>query len=58
MKLHEYQAKKLLAKFGAPTPEAHVASTPAEAVEAARKLGGRAVVKAQCTPADAGRRAA
>ena len=47
MKLHEYQAKELLAKFGAPTPESHVASTAAEAVEAARKLGGRTVVKAQ-----------
>ena len=47
MKLHEYQAKELLARYGVPVPEAHLASSAAEAVEAAGRLGGRAVVKAQ-----------
>ncbi len=47
MKLHEYQAKELLARYGVPVPEAYVASSAAEAVEAAGRLGGRAVVKAQ-----------
>ena len=47
MKLHEYQAKELLARYGVPVPEAFVASSAAEAVEAAGRLGGRAVVKAQ-----------
>ena len=47
MKLHEYQAKALLAGFGVPVPEGSVAASGAEASEAARKLGGTAVVKAQ-----------
>ncbi|MBM3939552.1 MAG: ADP-forming succinate--CoA ligase subunit beta [SAR202 cluster bacterium] len=47
MKLHEYQAKKLLAGYGVPIPQGSVASTPAEATKAAEQLGGRAVVKAQ-----------
>lgn len=47
MKLHEYQAKELLARYGVPVPEAYVASSAAEAVEAAGRLGGRVVVKAQ-----------
>jgi succinyl-CoA synthetase beta subunit len=47
MKLHEYQAKELLARFGVPVPQNQVASNAAEAVEAAKKLGGRVVVKAQ-----------
>ncbi|MDA1035738.1 MAG: ADP-forming succinate--CoA ligase subunit beta, partial [Chloroflexi bacterium] len=47
MKLHEYQAKALLAKFGVPVPESSVASNGAEASEATKKLGGKSVVKAQ-----------
>ena len=47
MKLHEHQAKELLAAYGAPVPENYAASNGAEAEEAARKLGGEAVVKAQ-----------
>ena len=47
MKLHEHQAKELLAAYGAPVPENYAASNGAEAAEAARKLGGEAVVKAQ-----------
>ena len=47
MKLHEYQAKDLLRAFGVPTPRGIVATTPAEAREAAGSLGGKVVVKAQ-----------
>lgn len=48
MKLHEYQAKELLAAAGAPIPRGIVANTPAEALAAFDKFGGKAVVlKAQ-----------
>jgi succinyl-CoA synthetase beta subunit len=48
MKIHEYQAKELLAAAGAPIPRGIVAATPAEAVAAFDKLGGKPVVlKAQ-----------
>ena len=48
MKVHEYQAKEVLARFGVPIPAGRVASTVDEAVEAAKALGGDAwVVKAQ-----------
>jgi succinyl-CoA synthetase beta subunit len=47
MKIHEYQAKALLAKYGVPVPRGEVAETVQQAVEAARKLGGKVVVKAQ-----------
>ena len=48
MNLHEYQSKQLFARYGIPVPNGHVASTPEEAAEAARRLGGGVwVVKAQ-----------
>src|SRR4051794_26476794 len=47
MKIHEYQAKALLAKYGVPVPKGTVAATIDEAVAAAKELGGRVVVKAQ-----------
>ncbi len=47
MKIHEFQAKKVLASFGVSTPQGETASTPVEARAAAARLGGRAVVKAQ-----------
>ena len=47
MDLFEYQGKEMLRKFEVPVPEGRVAQTPEEAAEAARKLGGRVVVKAQ-----------
>lgn len=48
MKIHEHQAKELLARYGVPTPRAGgVASTPAEAGAAAKALGGAGVLKAQ-----------
>jgi len=47
MKVHEYQAKALLAEFGISVPEGKVAATAAEAGKIARELGGRVVIKAQ-----------
>ena len=48
MKIHEYQAKSVLARFGVPVPRGEVAFTPAEAGEIAKRLGGNVVVvKAQ-----------
>jgi succinyl-CoA synthetase beta subunit len=48
VKIHEYQAKSVLARFGVPVPRGEVAFTPTEAVDAARRLGGKiVVVKAQ-----------
>ncbi|MGA0572086.1 ADP-forming succinate--CoA ligase subunit beta [Variovorax sp. VNK109] len=48
MKIHEYQAKEILRKFGVPVPRGIPAFTVQEAVEAAQKLGGPVwVVKAQ-----------
>ena len=48
MNIHEYQAKELLAKYGAPVPAGYAAFTVEEAVEAAKKLPGPLyVVKAQ-----------
>lgn len=47
MKIHEYQAKSILAKYGVPVPRGEVASTVEEAEAAAKKLGGSVVVKAQ-----------
>jgi succinyl-CoA synthetase beta subunit len=48
MNLHEYQSKQLFARYGIPVPVGHVASTPAEAAEAAKRIGGsKWVVKAQ-----------
>ena len=47
MKIHEYQAKAILAKYGVPVPRGTVAASVQEAVDAAKELGGRVVVKAQ-----------
>ncbi len=47
MKLHEYQAKEIFARYWIPTPKSVVVSTPAEARQAAENLGGQAVLKAQ-----------
>ena len=47
MKIHEYQAKAILAKYGVPVPRGEVAYTVEEAVAAAKKIGGSVVVKAQ-----------
>lgn len=48
MNLHEFQAKGLFAEFGIPVPSGRAVSSVADAVSAARELGGdRWVVKAQ-----------
>ena len=47
MKLHEYQAKEVLARFGVPVPDGRVATTADEAATIAEELGGACVVKAQ-----------
>ncbi|HET7433646.1 MAG TPA: ADP-forming succinate--CoA ligase subunit beta [Thermoanaerobaculia bacterium] len=47
MKVHEYQAKEILRRYGVPTPRGVVVDTPEEARNAATQLGGRVVVKAQ-----------
>jgi succinyl-CoA synthetase beta subunit len=48
MKIHEYQGKELLRKFGVVVPQGFPAFTVDEAVDAAKKLGGPVwVVKAQ-----------
>ena len=47
MKVHEYQAKSLLSRFGVAVPRGEVADTATEAREIAKRLGGPVVVKAQ-----------
>ncbi len=51
MKIHEYQAKDILAKYGVPIPRGEVANTLDEAIDVAKRLfsngAGGVVVKAQ-----------
>jgi len=47
MKVHEYQAKELLKKFGVKVPRGRATDNPDEAKKIAEELGGRVVVKAQ-----------
>ena len=47
MNLHEYQAKRLFARFGVPIPKGDVATTPEQARVIAEELGGQVVVKSQ-----------
>ena len=47
MKLHEYQSKDLLARYGVAVPAGEVTADFAEARAIAEKLGGNVVVKAQ-----------
>lgn len=47
MKIHEYQAKKILAQFGVPIPRGEAATSPYEVYDIAARLGGTVVVKAQ-----------
>ncbi|MEO5898275.1 MAG: ADP-forming succinate--CoA ligase subunit beta [Vicinamibacterales bacterium] len=48
MKIHEYQAKAILARHGVPVPQGEVVSSASEARAAATRLGGGVVVvKAQ-----------
>ena len=47
MKIHEYQAKGILAQYSVPVPRGEVAFTADEAEVAAKTIGGSVVVKAQ-----------
>lgn len=48
MKIHEYQGKEILRKYGVAVPEGGAAFTPEEAEAVARRIGGdKFVVKAQ-----------
>jgi succinyl-CoA synthetase beta subunit len=47
VKIHEYQAKDILARYGIPVQPGRVAQTPEEAEAIARELGGPVVIKAQ-----------
>ncbi len=48
MKIHEYQAKEILRRYGVPVPRGQAAFTVDEAIQVAQRLGGPVwVVKAQ-----------
>jgi succinyl-CoA synthetase beta subunit len=47
MKIHEYQAKAILAQYNVPVPRGEVAYSAADSEAAAKKIGGSVVVKAQ-----------
>jgi succinyl-CoA synthetase beta subunit len=47
MKIHEYQAKAILAKYNVPVPRGEVAFSAQEAEAVAQRIGGSVVVKAQ-----------
>jgi len=47
LNLHEYQSKRIFAKYGIPIPNGEVASSPVEARDIARRLHGAVVVKSQ-----------
>ncbi|MFD8736101.1 ADP-forming succinate--CoA ligase subunit beta [Streptomyces sp. NPDC059618] len=55
MDLYEHQARQLFAEHGVLVPKAEVTDSPAEARDIARRLGGRAVVKAQVRTGGRGR---
>ncbi|MCL4871968.1 MAG: ADP-forming succinate--CoA ligase subunit beta [Anaerolineae bacterium] len=46
MNLNEYQSKRLFAQHGVPIPKGKMATTPSEARDIARELGGKVVIKA------------
>ncbi|HZE89635.1 MAG TPA: ATP-grasp domain-containing protein, partial [Verrucomicrobiae bacterium] len=47
MKIHEFQAKAIFARFGVPVPHGEVAASANDARDIAKRLSGRVVVKAQ-----------
>ena len=55
MKLFEYEAKKLFAKYGIPTPEGGLATTATQAIQVASKLRSPFAVKAQVLVAGRGK---
>lgn len=55
MKLFEYEAKNILAKYGIPTPKGGLATTPSQAREAASQIKPPFAVKAQVLVAGRGK---
>lgn len=47
MKLHEYQAKNLYAKYNIPIPKGRIAASASEARNLCEEFGGKVVIKAQ-----------
>jgi succinyl-CoA synthetase beta subunit len=47
MKIHEYQAKQIFARYGLPVPSGEVATTPDEAKGIAERIGKPVMIKAQ-----------
>ena len=47
MNIHEYQGKKIFKDNGVPVPKGYPAFSIDEALEAAKKINGKCVVKAQ-----------
>jgi len=47
MKIHEYQAKQILSRYGVQIPRGEVADTPSKAREITAKIGPKVVLKAQ-----------
>ncbi|RLD01255.1 MAG: succinate--CoA ligase subunit beta, partial [Chloroflexi bacterium] len=47
MKIHEYQSKRVFAKYGVPIPNGKIAIAPKEAYDIAKDLGGKVIVKSQ-----------
>jgi len=47
MKIHEYQAKQILSRYGVQIPKGEVATTPSEARRITEDIGPRVVLKAQ-----------
>jgi succinyl-CoA synthetase beta subunit len=47
LKLHEYQSKRLFARYGVPIPQGDVATTPDQVRRIAARLGKRVVIKSQ-----------
>ena len=47
MKLHEYQAKALLSRYGVPVPRSEVASSLSQVRGSAESFNGKCVVKVQ-----------
>lgn len=47
MKIHEYQAKEFLSRYGIPVPKGKVARTGEAAERVAKEIGGKVVIKAQ-----------
>ncbi|UCH43461.1 MAG: ADP-forming succinate--CoA ligase subunit beta [Dehalococcoidales bacterium] len=55
MKLFEYEAKEILARYGITVPRGAVASSPVEVEEVAREIGGPVALKSQVLVAGRGK---